>query len=96
MDLRNWRGTLLDTKAKPDTYVAWHSRALDTLCGNRADVRNLLLWAERQGVAIDRAAEQHGARDVSLAEDVANVSFVFYAATKSLLADSLLDTRNSC
>ena len=96
VDLRNWRGTLLDTKAKPDTYLAWHSRALDTLCGNRADVRHFLLWAERQSTAIDWAAEQHGARAASLAEDVTNVSLVLYAATKSLLADSLLDMARAC
>ena len=97
VDLRNWKGTLLDQRAKPDSYLAWHDRALGALSGNRPDVRRLLLWAEQQETPLDAAAELRGARAVALVYDeVASVSLSLFEGTKALLADSLLDTARTC
>ena len=95
--MRNWEGTLFDQRAKPDSYLAWHDRALGALSGNRPDVRRLLLWAEQPETPLDAAAELRGARAVALVYDeVASVSLTFFEGTKALLAESLLDTARTC
>ena len=76
VDLRNWKRAPLDLAAKPDSFLAWHDRALGLLSGNRLDVRRFLLWAEQRDTPIDAAAEQDGARAAGLVHDeVATVSF---------------------
>ena len=97
VDLRNWKSAPLDLDAKPDSFLAWHDRALGLLSGNRLDVRRLLLWAEQRDTPIDALAEQDGARAAGLVHDsVESVSFCLFEATKSLLSDSLLSRARSC
>ena len=96
VDTRNWKGAHLDLDAKPEGFQAWRDRARVHLSGSRLDVRRLLQWAEKSTGPLDAAAEQRGANESGLVDDVTAVSFALHGGLSFIVSDALMTVGRTC
>ena len=100
VDNRSWGDSKkLDLIAHPEGYLIWRDRAMGQLAKDRPDIKDLLLWAEREVSEITRSREEDGVRYKGLAEGIsetARVSGVFFEGIKYIGADSLLSRARNC
>ena len=102
VDTRSWGDhKRLDLAAAPAAYKTWRQRALDFLSRDRdgyirEDVRQLLVWVEKQGEDITADKAEEGARAVGLADPVAQVSTALYPAVRGIVADTVMHRSERC
>ena len=86
----------IDLAVSPEAYLTWRDRALGHLAKDRADMRRLLVWAEKQTVEIDAQAETRGAAEAGLVEPVDDDSCSLLEAIKCVIHDNLLSRARTC
>jgi hypothetical protein len=86
----------LDLIAQPEAFVTWRDRALGHLAKCRPDVRRLLIWAEKQTIAIDTNGERFGAHENGVTEDANEVSYILFEGIKHIISDNLLSRARLC
>ena len=76
---------------EPEGYLVWRERALGYLGKDRSDIRDLLVWAEKQSGEVDSVVLQAKFAELRIPEQQSRVDYALHTAIKFILDDQILD-----